>query len=169
MGTVPHRLRPQPESQAAFFGGDTDNFTYPRYCLDVAFFRVYENGAPGETPHHLTIKPEGPDPDEVIFVAGHPGSCYPDATGTLRIAFGTVSGYPMNGTRAPHETTLYGLFDRAIGFGNAGEHAVPRRYWDRRATSPVRDAGPLTPPGRVGHTEMGRKPVSGWVVARSAR
>ena len=59
-------------------------------------------------------------------------STYPDATGTLRLAFGTVSGYPMNGTRAPHETTLYGLFDRAIGFGNTGEHALPQRYWDRR-------------------------------------
>ena len=59
-------------------------------------------------------------------------STYPDATGTLRIAFGTVSGYPMNGTRAPHETTLYGLFDRALSFGNVGEHALPQRYWDRR-------------------------------------
>ena len=59
-------------------------------------------------------------------------STYPDATGTLRMTFGTVSGYPMNGTRAPHETTLYGLFDRALGFGNAGEHALPQRYWDRR-------------------------------------
>ena len=59
-------------------------------------------------------------------------SIYPDATGTLRISFGTVAGYPMNGARAPHQTTLYGLFDRAIGFDNAGEHALPQRYWDRR-------------------------------------
>jgi hypothetical protein len=68
------RLVFAPENLAAFFGGDTDNFTYPRYCLDVAFFRVYEDGAPAETPHHLTIEPEGPDPDELIFVAGNPGS-----------------------------------------------------------------------------------------------
>ena len=57
---------------------------------------------------------------------------YPDATGTLRVSFGTVSGYPMNGTQAPHETTLYGLFDRALSFGNTGEFELPARYWDRR-------------------------------------
>ena len=68
------RLVFAPENQAAFFGGDTDNFTYPRYCLDVTFFRVYEDGAPAETPHHLTIVPEGPDPDELVFVAGNPAS-----------------------------------------------------------------------------------------------
>ena len=63
-----------PENQAAFFGGDTDNFTYPRFCLDVAFFRVYDEGAPAETPHHLTVKREGPEAEELVFVAGHPGS-----------------------------------------------------------------------------------------------
>jgi S1-C subfamily serine protease len=38
----------------------------------------------------------------------------------------------MNGTQAPHETTLYGLFDRALSFGNSGEFELPQRYWDRR-------------------------------------
>ena len=57
---------------------------------------------------------------------------YPDATGTLRVSFGTVAGYAMNGTQAPHETTLYGLFDRALSFGNSGEFELPQRYWDRR-------------------------------------
>ena len=68
------RLVFAPESQAAFFGGDTDNFTYPRFCLDVAFFRVYRDDVRLETPHYLTIKAEGPDPGELIFVSGHPGS-----------------------------------------------------------------------------------------------
>ena len=57
---------------------------------------------------------------------------YPDATFTPRLAYGTVTGYPMNGTRAPHETTLFGLFDRATSFGRAGDFALPERYWRRR-------------------------------------
>ena len=65
----------------------------------------------------------------------------PDATFTPRLAYGTVTGYPMNGTQAPHETTLFGLFDRAIGFGREGEYALPERYWQRQdrldLTTPV--------------------------------
>ena len=55
-----------------------------------------------------------------------------DATFTPRLAYGTVTGYPMNGTQAPHETTLFGLFDRATSFGREGEFALPERYWQRR-------------------------------------
>jgi hypothetical protein len=60
-------------------------------------------------------------------------SAYPDATFTLRLAFGPVKGYPMNGTRAPAFTTLYGLFDRCLGFGNQGEWNLPQRFFDRIA------------------------------------
>ncbi len=59
-------------------------------------------------------------------------TAYPDATFTLRLSYGTAVGYPMNGTRAPHMTTLYGLYDRALGFGNKGDYALPQRFWDRR-------------------------------------
>jgi V8-like Glu-specific endopeptidase len=63
-----------PEFQAAFFGGDPDNFNFPRYALDAAFLRAYEGGKPVATPAHLQFDPRAPVDGEVTFVVGNPGS-----------------------------------------------------------------------------------------------
>lgn len=68
------RLVFAPEQQAAFFGGDPDNFEFPRFNLDVAIFRVYENGQPVHVEHFLKWNPAGTQEGDLVFLVGHPGT-----------------------------------------------------------------------------------------------
>jgi hypothetical protein len=68
------RLVMAPEMQTAFFGGDPDNFNFPRYDLDFSFVRLYDNGKPVATPDHLRWSFAPPTPGEATFVVGNPGS-----------------------------------------------------------------------------------------------
>ncbi len=68
------RLVFAPERDIAAFGGDPDNFQFPRWCLDFSMLRVYENGKPARTPNRLRFDWDGADPGDAVFVSGHPGN-----------------------------------------------------------------------------------------------
>jgi len=68
------RLVFAPEQSVAFFGGDPDNFNFPRYDLDMSVLRVYEDGKPAKVANYLPVSTAGPNAVEPVFTSGHPGS-----------------------------------------------------------------------------------------------
>jgi hypothetical protein len=74
------RLVFAPEQQIAFYGGDPDNFEYPRYDLDICIFRVYENGKPVHPSDYLKFSTQGLSDNELVFVSGNPGSTQREKT-----------------------------------------------------------------------------------------
>jgi hypothetical protein len=107
-----------PEMQAAFFGGDPDNFTYPRYDLDISFVRAYEDDGetPASTPHYFEWDPDGAAEGELVFVTGNPGS-------TARQI--TVSQYMYQ--RVIWHPLLLDLFDQRLEVMHAIQRADPER------------------------------------------
>ena len=67
------RLVFAPQQQIAFYGGDPDNFEFPRYDLDICFFRAYEDGRPAKVKNFLKLSAQGPREGDLVFVSGHPG------------------------------------------------------------------------------------------------
>lgn len=74
------RLAFAPEQAMAFFGGDPDNFNFPRYDLDMALVRVYEEGKPAQVADWFAIDPQGPAAGDAVFTVGHPGSTQRELT-----------------------------------------------------------------------------------------
>lgn len=75
-----------PELNAAFFGGDPDNFNFPRYAFDVAYIRLYVDGQPASTPNHLKLRTTPLTDGEMVFVSGNPGTTSRQLT-TAQLAF----------------------------------------------------------------------------------
>jgi hypothetical protein len=102
------RLVMAPEKAIAFFGGDPDNFEYPRYDLDVTFFRIYENGKPLQNEHYLPWSRTGTAENDLVFVAGHPGRTQRLYT-TAHLAFLRDVAYPL---------TMRSLWRREVQLAN---------------------------------------------------
>lgn len=121
------RLVFAPEQQIAFYGGDPDNFTYPRYDLDMAIFRAYEGGAPVKSDHYLKWNPKGAADGDLVFVSGHPGRtsrlmtlsqleyqrdvAYPARLKTLKRALDASQKYASRGTEQARQVsgTIFGI------------------------------------------------------------
>ena len=111
------RLVFAPEQQMAFFGGDPDNFEYPRYDLDICLFRVYENGQPAKIDHFLKFNPNGPNDGELTFVSGSPGKT--DRQLTLDELTETRDGYLPYVLRMFNRREVLELSYSARSFENA--------------------------------------------------
>jgi hypothetical protein len=107
------RLVFSPEFDAAFYGGDPDNFTFPRYCLDMTLFRVYENGRPMTVANYLPWSASGAKAGEAVFTSGHPGA-------TQRL--NTVAHLEvLRDSGLPLSIELYGrMRDALIAYGQQG-------------------------------------------------
>lgn len=125
------RLVFSPEVQMGFFGGDPDNFTYPRYDLDCSFFRVYDdNGEPLKTENFFKWSPNGADEGEAVFVVGNPGRTSRLST-TAILEYYKDYSYPhtmnlLNGAVkiyeeviAEHPDRKFELQDRLFGMANS--------------------------------------------------
>ncbi len=109
------RLVFAPEQDIAFFGGDPDNFEYPRYDLDICFFHVYEDGKPAKIEHYLPWSKSGAGENELVFVVGNPG--HTDRLDTVRhLEFLRDRMYPSSlRTIFRREVLLTGLQPAQLG------------------------------------------------------
>ena len=116
-----------PEIGIAYFGGEQDKFTYPRYDFDVAFLRAYENGKPAATPQYLKWSAEGAKDTDLVFVAGNPGTTSRLATGA-QLAFYRDCQLPLQLSRLQARITALREFggNALISFSNEYKSSAGR-------------------------------------------
>ena len=131
------RLVFAPEQQIAFYGGDPDNFEYPRFDLDVCLFRVYENGKPARLEHYLKWSEAGARENELIFVSGHPGRTDRLATVT-EFEYLRDASYPFTLERLYRMEVLLGVYS-----GRSEEYARQARelFFSVQNSRKARDGG----------------------------
>ena len=146
------RLVAAPEQQAAFFGGDPDNFTYPRYDLDFAIFRVYENDKPVESKHYLKWNAKGAADGELVFISGHPGSTdrqqtmaqlktqrdvvYPTLLKTLQRRLAVLKRYAALGPEQARQANnqIFGIENSLKAFGGEYEGLLDKALMEKKQT-----------------------------------
>ena len=144
------RLVFAPEQQMAFFGGDPDNFTYPRYDLDFALLRVYENGQPIQTKDYLKWNAKGAADGDLVFVSGHPGSTergltmaqltldrdviYPNRLGRYQRQLQALRAYAARGPEQARQATedIFG-FENSLKAVSGEYNGLDKALFDKKA------------------------------------
>lgn len=146
------RLVFAPEVQAAFYGGDPDNFTFPRYDLDMALFRVYENDKAVRPAHFLKWNQSGAVDGELVFVSGHPGSSdrlqtlaelelmrdvgYPLRTKYLKRRLGVLREYAKRGPEQARQAAgmIFGLENALKAWGGEYQGLLDKNLMAKKAS-----------------------------------
>ena len=144
------RLVFAPERSIAFFGGDPDNFNFPRYDLDMSLLRVYEDGKPAQVVNYLPVNPKGPEAGEAVFTSGHPGSTqreytmarlrylrdidFPERLITASELRGTLTQFSTQGVEQEREATasLFFLENSLKAIGGEREALVDANLWNQK-------------------------------------
>jgi len=131
------RLVFAPEQQSAFFGGDPDNFAYPRYDFDICLFRVYENGKPLKAEHYLKWSQSGAAKDELVFVSGHPGNT--DRIDTVaELKYLRDSAYPYLLERLYRLEVMLGIYS---AYGKENERRAKDKLFSVANSRKAREGG----------------------------
>jgi hypothetical protein len=149
------RLVFAPEQQIAFYGGDPDNFAYPRYDLDVCFFRVYENDKPAKIKDYLKWSKKGAGDNELVFVSGHPG--HTDRLNTLaELEYLRDVGFPFLLQRLYRTELMLSIYGE---YGEENKRKAKDLYFSYANSRKARDGGlaGLLDPAVMAHKKVEEK------------